>query len=413
MPISRPARIACDAPAEGVGEQLMSVADAEHRRSRERSRAEPGGGTLAPRRALAHHRGGAGDHDAGERIGRGQRGVRVDGSDPHARGLEPHAGRDPVLVVAAPGGELGQRRSGLHDQQRPHAPWPPGRRSLGYGATASRKRRSVLCEQARGRRGMQLKGATIAVTGATGFLGRYLVDTLLRRGARVVGVVRNPDRVPELHERGVELRRADLAERDRLAAGFRGADAVVSNAALLSLRNQPWSEYVRTNVDGTVNVCEAAAAAGVKRIVHVSSVGVYRGRQQRAVDEDHVQLRARRAAGAHHRLPALEGARGAGGGTARAAAPARAHRPAPERDLWRVRPQLHGGVPRVHVAEADAVSGLLPPAARLCGRRRRGARARARDAGRDRAGLQHHGRRSFGVGLRARLAAGGRAAAPG
>ena len=136
---------------------------------------------------------------------------------------------------------------------------------------------------------MQLKGATIAVTGATGFLGRYLVDGLLRRGARVIGVVRNPDRVPELRERGVELRRADLAEPDRLEAGFRGADAVVSNAALLSLRNQPWAEYVRTNVDGTVNVCEAAAAAGVRRIVHVSSVGVYRGRRHRVVDEDHVQ----------------------------------------------------------------------------------------------------------------------------
>ena len=136
---------------------------------------------------------------------------------------------------------------------------------------------------------MRLAGATIAVTGATGFLGRYLVEELLQRGARVIGVVRNPDRVPALRERGVELRRADLAERDRLEAGFRGADAVVSNAALLSLRNQPWPEYVRTNVDGTVNVCEAAAAAGVRRIVHVSSVGVYRGSRQRVVSEDHVQ----------------------------------------------------------------------------------------------------------------------------
>jgi nucleoside-diphosphate-sugar epimerase len=136
---------------------------------------------------------------------------------------------------------------------------------------------------------MQLAGATIAVTGATGFLGRYLVDTLLRRGARVIGVVRNPDRVPELRERGVELRRADLAERDRLEAGFRGADAVVSNAALLSLRTQRWSDYVQTNVDGTANVCEAAAAAGVRRIVHVSSVSVYRGRRQRVLDEDHAQ----------------------------------------------------------------------------------------------------------------------------
>jgi dihydroflavonol-4-reductase len=137
--------------------------------------------------------------------------------------------------------------------------------------------------------GIQLRGASIAVTGATGFLGRYLVDLLLRRGARVIGVVRNPDRVPELRERGVELRRADLAEPEKLTAGFRAADAVVSNAALLSLRAQRWDDYVQTNVQGTVNVCEAAAAAGVRRIVYVSSVAVYRGRQQRVVDEDHIQ----------------------------------------------------------------------------------------------------------------------------
>src|SRR5262245_11042771 len=67
---------------------------------------------------------------------------------------------------------------------------------------------------------MTLRGARIAVTGATGFLGRYIVDALLARGAHVIGVVRNPGRVPELAARGVELRKADLAERDRLAAGF-------------------------------------------------------------------------------------------------------------------------------------------------------------------------------------------------
>jgi len=77
---------------------------------------------------------------------------------------------------------------------------------------------------------VELRGASIAVTDATGFLGRYVVDTLLSRGARVVGVVRNPDRVPELALRGAELRRADLADRERLARGFAGADAVVSNA---------------------------------------------------------------------------------------------------------------------------------------------------------------------------------------
>src|SRR5688572_20821225 len=95
-----------------------------------------------------------------------------------------------------------------------------------------------------GRARMDLAGATIAVTGATGFLGRYVVDVLLKRGARVVGVVRNPDRVPELARRGVELRKADLGNTAELAEGFRGARAVVSNAALFSIRNQKWEEHI-------------------------------------------------------------------------------------------------------------------------------------------------------------------------
>lgn len=133
-----------------------------------------------------------------------------------------------------------------------------------------------------------LAGASIAVTGATGFLGRYIVDALLAREAKVVGVVRNPDRVPRLASRGVDLRKADLGSRADLARAFAGAAAVVSNAALFSLRNQSWDEHIRTNVDGTRNVFAAAVDAGVKRLVHVSSVAVYRSGGAR-IDEDHPQ----------------------------------------------------------------------------------------------------------------------------
>jgi len=136
---------------------------------------------------------------------------------------------------------------------------------------------------------MQLKGATVAVTGATGFLGRYVVDVLLSRGAHVVGVVRNPERVPGLVERGVELRQANLADRDGLLAGFHGVDAVVSNAALFSLKNVSWQDHVNANVDGTRNVVEAIAATGVRRVVHVSSVAVYRRRRGPIINEAHRQ----------------------------------------------------------------------------------------------------------------------------
>jgi len=138
---------------------------------------------------------------------------------------------------------------------------------------------------------MDLRGASVAVTGATGFLGRYIVDALLARGAHVIGVVRNPDRVPELAARDVELRRADLAERDRLAQGFAGARAVVSNAALFSLGNRSWEDHRRANIQGTENVFGALADAGVKRVVHVSSVAVYRAHRPR-IGEDAPQLSA-------------------------------------------------------------------------------------------------------------------------
>jgi nucleoside-diphosphate-sugar epimerase len=132
---------------------------------------------------------------------------------------------------------------------------------------------------------MNLEGAKIAVTGATGFLGRYVVRTLSDRRAKVIGVVRNPGRVPELAAQGVELRKADLASRDALVQGFAGADALVSNAALFSIRNQNWADHIRTNVEGTRNVFEAAVAAGVKRLVHVSSVAVYRSGGKRISEE--------------------------------------------------------------------------------------------------------------------------------
>src|SRR5215813_3698241 len=102
---------------------------------------------------------------------------------------------------------------------------------------------------------MELRGSRIAVTGATGFLGRYIVDVLLKRGAHVIGVVRNPDRVLGLRERGVEFRTADLAQREQLIKGFADADAVVSNAALFSvrkmfaLRKDVWDEHQRVNVE--------------------------------------------------------------------------------------------------------------------------------------------------------------------
>src|SRR5262249_58083809 len=149
------------------------------------------------------------------------------------------------------------------------------RRATRGGAERGRPR---ALRRGTGRGGERVTGSTVAVTGATGFLGRYVVDALLARGARVVGVVRNPGRVPALAARGVEMRRADLGDRAALAAGFRGADAVVSNAALFSLGNRRWEDHERANVRATENVFPALGDAGGRRAVHVSSRAVHLAR---------------------------------------------------------------------------------------------------------------------------------------
>ncbi len=123
---------------------------------------------------------------------------------------------------------------------------------------------------------MDLQNKTVAVTGASGMLGPYLCRALLARGARVRGVVRNLDKARFLEPEGVQLVSADLMQREALVEAFRGCDAVVSNAALYRVFNLSWNANLRANKEGTENVYEAMASAGVGRAVHISTFGVYR-----------------------------------------------------------------------------------------------------------------------------------------
>lgn len=134
---------------------------------------------------------------------------------------------------------------------------------------------------------MDLAERSIAVTGATGFLGRYICTALLRRRARVVGVVRSPERGADLSDQGVVLRTADLLDAAALRSAFEGVDAVVANAALISAKQT--SDFVRINVDGMGNLLEAVAEANVRRLVVVSTVSIYR-HNNKGHDENAIQV---------------------------------------------------------------------------------------------------------------------------
>jgi dihydroflavonol-4-reductase len=117
----------------------------------------------------------------------------------------------------------------------------------------------------------------VAVTGASGFLGSYVVEALAQAGDEVVGVVRDAKWADAVQGWGAsEVRCADLLDRPALTAAFAGAEVAVLVAALAVRHDPPWEEWVRANVDGVAHALEAAAAAGVRRVVLVSTVAVHR-----------------------------------------------------------------------------------------------------------------------------------------
>jgi len=131
----------------------------------------------------------------------------------------------------------------------------------------------------------------VVLTGASGNVGTALLRRLAadRPYWSVVGLCRRPPTGGEPAYDRVEWVRADLSEpaAERvLRETLSGADAVV-HAAWLIQPSRDRALLERTNVGGSRRVVDAAAAAGVRHLVHLSSVGTYsRGSKDRAVGED-------------------------------------------------------------------------------------------------------------------------------
>jgi nucleoside-diphosphate-sugar epimerase len=123
----------------------------------------------------------------------------------------------------------------------------------------------------------------VLITGASGFLGRYVVFRLLERGHDVRAIIRPASPTPAWASK-VEIFPADLRVNDNLLSAFDGIDAVVHLAAATSGNED--SQFA-TTVVGTERLLDAMSKSSVKRLVHISSFAVYDwARAKRLMDEN-------------------------------------------------------------------------------------------------------------------------------
>ena len=119
------------------------------------------------------------------------------------------------------------------------------------------------------------------ITGATGMLGSHIAERLVARGERVRALVRPSSDTAFLKGVGAELAYGDMNDPDSLRRGVDGADVVYHCAARVGEWG-PWPQFQEQIIDVAGRVFDACRAAGVGRLLHVSSITVYGHPRDRA-----------------------------------------------------------------------------------------------------------------------------------
>ena len=115
----------------------------------------------------------------------------------------------------------------------------------------------------------------VALTGATGFIGQYLLQELPKRGYRLRVLLRRPSSVPIAAASAVV---GDLARPVNMAAALADVDAVIHSAGIAhAMSGLPEDDYRLLNTEATIGLARAAQRAGAKRFVFLSSIRAQSG----------------------------------------------------------------------------------------------------------------------------------------
>ena len=126
----------------------------------------------------------------------------------------------------------------------------------------------------------------VALTGITGHLGCALARELYSRNYTIRALIRSEvkdwfDDIP------IEFVKGDLFNQQALNDLMMSCDVLIHSAAYISIHGDPNGLVHKTNVEGTRNVMEAALAAGIKRVIHISSIHTFRQEPMKEILDEH------------------------------------------------------------------------------------------------------------------------------
>ncbi len=120
----------------------------------------------------------------------------------------------------------------------------------------------------------------VLITGATGFLGKYVVDEFADDGWEVTAFGRNEKVGNSLITDNVRFVKGDLASFDEISAAIEGNEYVIHCGAMSTTWGR-WKDFYSANVIGTENVARACIDKNVKKLVYVSSPSIYTSKEDR------------------------------------------------------------------------------------------------------------------------------------
>lgn len=123
------------------------------------------------------------------------------------------------------------------------------------------------------------------VTGATGFIGGYLAQRLIKDGHEVVALVRTPAKAQALADTGVIIAQGDITDKASMREPMTGVDGVFHVAAWYKVGMKDSSMAQTINVEGTRNVLELMKELGVPKGVYTSTVAVFSDTKGELKDE--------------------------------------------------------------------------------------------------------------------------------